>query len=840
MSFVGTSSNLRAKEVNCCLCNRSATCKNCVCVRAGHSCRKCLPGSLGKCLNQPLHDSGQPRPTRSPPTSPTSTTAVYSVPTTSLTTPSSHILPHVSSDITAPQLSDPLPNLPPFRPMADPRFVWGESDSSALCSSIKETYDEVVHWRRDCFQVPRGDAGKSFVAEMARLYDAFSSGSALESVALMATSILPILLLQQPHTRSQTKDHIRCLERRLKAWKDGDLAALVKEGRTIQQRFPKTRPQNVENENRLARRFANLMFQGKTHAALDLLANCGKGGVLRLDQPANPNDPDSKTVREALASKHPTSHPASPDSSLLGPPPEVHPVVFDSIDAGLIRSTALRTSGAAGPSGLDAHAWRRMCTAFKAASKSLCQSLADVAKRLCSSLVDPEGLGPLLACRLIALDKCPGVRPIGIGETARCIITKAVLVVVRGDVLDAAGSIQLCAGQLSGCEAAVHSVREAFLEDDTEAALLVDASNAFNSINRMAALHNIRHLCPSIANILINCYRAPTSLFIEGDTLLSQEGTTQGDPLGMPMYALATVSLIKKLPTTVKQTWYADDAAGTGKIANLRGWWDEIVRLGPSFGYHPNASKTWLVIKKEHESAAVALFGDTDVKITSEGRPHLGAPLGSPEYVSSFISEKIQLWAKELKLLSAIATTQPHAAYAAYTHGLTGKWLHLARTVPSISSHLKVLDDILTTVFIPNLTGRPPPNEVDRRLLALPARLGGLGVSMLSSTSDDNFVASMSVTAPLRQLIHHQDNQYSYETSSDQMSAKADIQRRRREQAITNANHLRNELTPTLQRAMDLARERGSSSWLTARPLEEHDFSLHKGAFVDALALRYW
>ena len=164
MSSVGTSSNLRAKEVNCCRCNPSATCKNCACVRAGHSCRKCLPGSLGKCLNQPLHDSGQPRPTHSPPT-----TAVYFVPTTSLTTPPSHILPHVSSDIIAPQLPNPPPNLPPFRPMADPRFVWGESDSSALCSSIKETYDEVIHWRRNCFQVPRGDAVKSFVAEMARL-----------------------------------------------------------------------------------------------------------------------------------------------------------------------------------------------------------------------------------------------------------------------------------------------------------------------------------------------------------------------------------------------------------------------------------------------------------------------------------------------------------------------------------------------------------------------------------------------------------------------------------------------------------------------------------------------
>ena len=45
---------------------------------------------------------------------------------------------------------------------------------------------------------------------------------------------------------------------------------------------------------------------------------------------------------------------------------------------------------------------------------------------------------------------------------------------------------------------------------------------------------------PTTATILINTYRAPTELFVDGDTLLSQEGTTQGDPLAMPMYALAT------------------------------------------------------------------------------------------------------------------------------------------------------------------------------------------------------------------------------------------------------------------------------------------------------------
>ena len=104
------------------------------------------------------------------------------------------------------------------------------------------------------------------------------------------------------------------------------------------------------------------------------------------------------------------------------------------------------------------------------------------------------------------------MRPIGIGDTARRIIAKAALVVVKDDILDTAGGLQMCAGQIAGCEAAAHSVREHFQESNTEAALLVDASNAFNSLNRMTALHNVRHLCPSFSTILINSYRAHSDL----------------------------------------------------------------------------------------------------------------------------------------------------------------------------------------------------------------------------------------------------------------------------------------------------------------------------------------
>ena len=145
-----------------------------------------------------------------------------------------------------------------------------------------------------------------------------------------------------------------------------------------------------------------------------------------------------------------------------------------------------------------------------------------------------------MACRLILLDKCPGIRPIGVGEVPRRIIAKGVLRIVGPDIEEAAGLLQVCAGQNGGCEAAVHAMRQIFQHNDTEGVLFVDATNAFNSINRQAALHNISVICPPLVPMLINTFRAPVMMIIVGSgELASTEGTTQGDPLAMAMYSLA-------------------------------------------------------------------------------------------------------------------------------------------------------------------------------------------------------------------------------------------------------------------------------------------------------------
>ena len=108
-----------------------------------------------------------------------------------------------------------------------------------------------------------------------------------------------------------------------------------------------------------------------------------------------------------------------------------------------------------------------------------------------------------------------------------------------------------------------------FEADETDATLLVDASNAFNSLNRAAALNNIRVLCPLIATYVTNTYRVPARLFVVGGSeLKSAEGTTQGDPLAMSMYAISLQPLISLLHnrSTAKQCWFADAATGAGPL----------------------------------------------------------------------------------------------------------------------------------------------------------------------------------------------------------------------------------------------------------------------------------
>ena len=131
--------------------------------------------------------------------------------------------------------------------------------------------------------------------------------------------------------------------------------------------------------------------------------------VLDVDTPVTNDGNEDCTVLDELKDKHPGKAQISLEAIMEDEGKEFHSIMFDSIDGQAIQQAALKTSGGAGLSGLDARAWKRMCTAFKQHSSCLCNSLALVAKKLSTRYVNPVGITAFTSSRLIAIDKQPGL-----------------------------------------------------------------------------------------------------------------------------------------------------------------------------------------------------------------------------------------------------------------------------------------------------------------------------------------------------------------------------------------------------------------------------------------------
>ena len=85
---------------------------------------------------------------------------------------------------------------------------------------------------------------------------------------------------------------------------------------------------------------------------------------------------------------------------------------------------------------------------------------------------------------------------------------------LRKVIQQASEPLQTTAGLQRGAEAAINSTRQIFDQKDIDGVILVDASDAFNSLNRNAALHNIRFIFPEFSTALINTYSLLVRMFI--------------------------------------------------------------------------------------------------------------------------------------------------------------------------------------------------------------------------------------------------------------------------------------------------------------------------------------
>ena len=200
----------------------------------------------------------------------------------------------------------------------------------------------------------------------------------------------------------------------------------------------------------------------------------------------------------------------------------------------------------------------------------------------------------LMSGGMIALDKQPVSRPVGVGETWRQMMAKCMLRVGGTEAKASCETTQLAGGVGAGIEGAIHAIHVLWEEHNQEedwGFLFIDARNVFNEENRTAMLWAVRHEWPSGAQFTFNCYGHWATLVVRdtgdgsGHFLHSKEGVTHGDPLATIAYGIWVLPLIRELQGAhprVTQQWYADDGGAGGKFQNILEHFRDLQAQGPA------------------------------------------------------------------------------------------------------------------------------------------------------------------------------------------------------------------------------------------------------------------
>ena len=212
------------------------------------------------------------------------------------------------------------------------------------------------------------------------------------------------------------------------------------------------------SEEKTARSFNSAVLDGNLRAAVRRLTTREGGGVMA------PSDKCTKTgerVLNVLQSKHPDrripdlGHEDNLAFEEYPRVPEPVPVQCDPFE---IKKIARKLNGAAGVDSVDAAQAKVYLTGYRRASAELREVMVDWAEWLANDMPDWAAYRGLTTRRLLALDKEPGTRPVGIGSIWLRYIAKLLLAETAAEAKAECGSLQLCAGLEAGTEGGLHSV----------------------------------------------------------------------------------------------------------------------------------------------------------------------------------------------------------------------------------------------------------------------------------------------------------------------------------------------------------------------------------------------
>ena len=290
---------------------------------------------------------------------------------------------------------------------------------------------------------------------------------------------------------------------------------------------------------------------------------------------------------------------------------------------------------APGPSGLRAsHLNEAISCPSPDRSAHALRALTDLVHVMSAGNIPSEVIPHLCGATLLAnRKKDGGLRPIAVGEVLRRLTSKCLARHVQEDAIHTLAPLQLGVGVKGGCEAIIHSVanihEDISIPHDQRWTLLLDFSNAFNSIDRGCMFEEIRSRLPSLATWMECCYGSKPILHLEDQTILSCCGVQQGDPLGPLGFSLTLQPLVEKImvevPDLLCNAWYLDDGTLCGSPADLAKALRIIEQDGPCRGLKLNRSKSLLYAHHDADTSVNNL--PPEIPICRDGFNLLGCPI---------------------------------------------------------------------------------------------------------------------------------------------------------------------------------------------------------------------
>ena len=477
----------------CCKCNRTAKCVRCACVRSGKPCSCCLPGDR----------THSPRSRRSSPAPPV-TPAVTHDPPSFPTSTSAHPSPAPVG------IDGPLPAAGPtplISASSSPPTVRQHTPTAA---DALPTLDMILRLRIPTLShVPKA-ARASWSTLVGDVLSTIVSNPSLEGPWRRLFMLAKCILANPPRGgRSHWRDTLKLLQARIQRWKEGDLLGLWVEpsssikGLRSRSARSKSKPTSSESLRRSnATRARRAVEDGQYKKALQSLTSMGLA-------------PPSSDVFDEMLAKHPQSDP--PPLSGMAPSPSFHVSPEEVVSA----LKSFPTGSAPGPSGLRANHLKEavFCSSPHHAHLTL-QSLTSFVNLLCAGKA-PQVIVPHLcgASLLPCKKKDGGLRPIAVGEVLRRLSSKCATRAVLPDALSILSPLQVGVGLPGRCDAVLHSVMSVLhdtnIPSNNKFTLLVDFSNAFNSINRAAMFKEVRSRLPKITSWMECSYGSQPILLLD-------------------------------------------------------------------------------------------------------------------------------------------------------------------------------------------------------------------------------------------------------------------------------------------------------------------------------------